>query len=78
MQTAIVWAVLGILGGFAVITLRNADYSMLSPDGYPGAADIVSSVAITFFAFLGFSVVAFIGPDMEDPDKNLPALCICR
>jgi len=72
VQTAIVWAVLGILGGFAVITLRNADYSMLSPDGYPGAADIVSSVAITFFAFLGFSVVAFIGPDMDDPDKNLP------
>jgi amino acid transporter len=72
VQTAIVWAVLGILGGFAVITLRNADYSMLSPDSYPGASSIISSVAITFFAFLGFSVVAFIGPDMEDPDKNLP------
>lgn len=72
VQTGIVWAVVAILGGFAFITLRNADYSLLSPDGYPGASSIISSVAITFFAFLGFSVVAFIGPDMEDPDKNLP------
>jgi amino acid transporter len=72
VQTGIVWAVVAILGGFAFITLRNADYSLLSPDGYPGVSSIVSSVAITFFAFLGFSVVAFIGPDMEDPDKNLP------
>jgi amino acid transporter len=72
VQTGIVWAVMAILGGFAFITLRNADYSLLSPDGYPGVSSIISSVAITFFAFLGFSVVAFVGPDMENPDKNLP------
>jgi len=72
VQTGIVWAVVAILGGFAVITMRNADYSLLSPDDYPGVDSIMSSVAITFFAFLGFSVVAFIGPDMKDPDKNLP------
>lgn len=72
VQTAIVWAVVAILGGFAFITMRNADYSLLSPDGYPGVSSIISSVAVTFFAFLGFSVVAFVGPDMEDPDKNLP------
>ena len=72
VQTGIVWAVVAILGGFAFITLRNADYSLLSPDGYPCVSSIISSVAITFFAFLGFSVVAFIGPDMDDPDKNLP------
>lgn len=72
VQTGIVWAVMAILGGFAFITLRNADYSLLSPDGYPGISSIISSVAITFFAFLGFSVVAFVGPDIDDPDKNLP------
>lgn len=72
VQTGIVWAVVAILGAFAVITMRHADYSLLSPDGYPGPGEIISSVAITFFAFLGFSVVAFVGPDIDNPDRNLP------
>ncbi len=71
VQTAIVWAVIAILGGFAYITIRNADFSLLSPDGYPGASSIVSSVALTFFAFLGFAVVAFVAEDMKNPEKDL-------
>ncbi len=72
VQTAIVWAVITILGGFSYITLRNGDYSLLSPDGYPGITSIISSVALTFFAFLGFAVVAFASEDLEDPKKDLP------
>jgi amino acid transporter len=71
-QTYIVWAVIVILGGFAYITLRNADYSLLSPDDYPSATSIVSSVALTFFAFLGFAVVAFSAADMKNPQRDLP------
>jgi amino acid transporter len=72
VQTYIVWAVIAILGGFSYITLRNADYSLLSPDDYPGVAAIISSVALTFFAFLGFAVIAFAVEDMENPQRDLP------
>jgi amino acid transporter len=72
VQSAIVWVVVAVLGGFAVITIRNADWSLLSPDDYPGLSAIISSVALTFFAFLGFAVVAFTAGDMENPDRDLP------
>jgi amino acid transporter len=72
IQTAIVWAVITILGGFSYITIRNGDFSLLTPDNYPGVSSIISSVALTFFAFLGFAVVAFTGEDLKDPKKDLP------
>ncbi len=34
--------------------------------------DIVSSVALTFFAFLGFGVVTFTAKDLKHPDRELP------
>src|SRR4029453_154845 len=68
----IVWAVVALLGGFAYITLRNADWSLLSPDDYPGVSSIISSVALTFFAFLGFAIVAFSAGDLRNPKKDLP------
>ena len=72
VQTAIVWVVIVILGGFAFITIRHADFSLLSPTNYPPARSIISSVALTFFAFLGFAVVAFSAGDMENPRRDLP------
>ena len=72
IQTAIVWMVIAILGGFAFITIRHADFSLLSPETYPPARSIISSVALTFFAFLGFAVVAFSAGDMKDPRRDLP------
>jgi amino acid transporter len=32
----------------------------------------VSSVALTFFAYLGFTVISFTGDDLPDPGRNLP------
>jgi amino acid transporter len=72
VQSGIVWAVVALLGGFAYITLRNADWSLLSPDDYPGISSIISSVALTFFAFLGFAIVAFSAGDLKNPEKDLP------
>ena len=72
VQTWIVYIVLGILSVFAVTSLANLDLDLLAVSGYPPLADIVSSVALTFFAFLGFGVVTFTAKDLPDPPRQLP------
>jgi amino acid transporter len=57
---------------FAAVTIANANPSLLAPSTYPGARDIVSAVALTFFAFLGFGVVTFTARDLADPVHQLP------
>ena len=64
--------VIGILSVFAVTTLANADFELLAPAGYPPAGDIVASVALTFFAFLGFGVITFTAVHLPDPVRQLP------
>jgi L-asparagine transporter-like permease len=71
-QTVIVYVVLTILTLFAVTTLANLDLGLLSFSGYPPLRDIVSSVALTFFAFLGFGVVTFTAKDLTNPSRQLP------
>lgn len=72
VQSLIVFVVVGILAFFALVTIANIDASLLAPSSYPGAQDIVSSVALTFFAFLGFGVVTFTAKDLRDPSRQLP------
>ena len=72
VQSVIVWIVVGILLVFAAVTIVNMDPSLLDPSGYPSWRDIVSSVALTFFAFLGFGVVTFTAKDLPDPQRQLP------
>jgi amino acid transporter len=72
VQSMIVWIVVGILLVFAAVTIVNMDPSLLDPSGYPGVREIVSSVALTFFAFLGFGVVTFTAKDLPDPSRQLP------
>jgi amino acid transporter len=71
-QTVIVYVVVGILVVFAVVTLVNMDPSLLAPSGYPPLQDIISSVALTFFAFLGFGIITFTAKDLADPARQLP------
>ncbi|GAA3220522.1 APC family permease [Actinocorallia longicatena] len=71
-QTLIVFVVMAILTVFAVVTIASGDFSLLSPSGYPSVRDIVSSVALTFFAFLGFGIITFTAKDLENPSKQLP------
>ncbi|MFI6604698.1 APC family permease [Nonomuraea sp. NPDC050536] len=71
-QTVIVYVVLGILVIFAVVTIANMQLSLLAPSGYPPFRDIVSSVALTFFAFLGFGIITFTAKDLPDPGRQLP------
>ncbi len=72
VQTVIVSIVLVILVIFAVVTIANWDPSLLAPSGYPGWQQIVSSVALTFFAFLGFGVITFTAKDLPNPARQLP------
>ena len=72
VQTLIVIVVVGILSLFAVTTLANIDFDLLAFSGYPSLQDIVSSVALTFFAFLGFGVVTFTAKDLAKPSRELP------
>jgi amino acid transporter len=71
-QTVIVYVVLGILTLFAVVTLVNMQPHLLAPSGYPPFRDIVSSVALTFFAFLGFGIITFTAKDLANPSRQLP------
>lgn len=71
-QTAIVLLVLGVFAVFAAVTLPRLDPGLLAPSTYPAMTDVVASVALTFFAFLGFTVVTFTGDDLPNPAKSLP------
>ena len=60
------------------MTIPDADWSLLAFRGYPPASDIVSSVALTFFAFMGFSVITFSAGDLADPARGLPRAMYTR
>lgn len=71
-QTAIVLLLLAVFAVFLGVTVTELDLSLLAPATYPSTSDIVASVALTFFAFLGFTVITFAGDDLPDPSRNLP------
>jgi amino acid transporter len=71
-QTAIVVLVLAVFAVFIVVTVTDVDWGLLAFGGYPPLSDIVASVALTFFAFLGFSVITFAAGDLKDPAHGLP------
>jgi amino acid transporter len=71
-QTVVVIIVVGILTVFSVATLANLDLDLLAVSDYPSWNQIISSVALTFFAFLGFGVITFTAGDLADPRRQLP------
>jgi amino acid transporter len=71
-QGALVISVLAVFGVFVVSTLPHIDTSLLALGGYPSASKIIASVALTFFAFLGFNVLTFTAGDMKNPKRELP------
>ena len=54
------------------VTIVDIDFDLLAFSGYPSLSDIISSVALTFFAYLGFSVITFSVGDLRDPARELP------
>lgn len=72
VQGMIVRVVIGILVFFSIVMLANVNWSLLAFSGYPSMRQIVSSVALTFFAFLGFGVITFTAKDLSNPARQLP------
>ena len=71
-QSLIVFLLLIVFAIFIAVTIVDIDWSLLSPDGYPSYSTILASVALTFFAYLGFSVITFAVGDLRDPARELP------
>jgi amino acid transporter len=71
-QTAIVVTLLVVFAVFIVVTLTELNGHLLSPSLYPSARKIISSVALTFFAYLGFAVISFAAGDLPEPKRTLP------
>ncbi|HEY6628166.1 MAG TPA: APC family permease, partial [Acidimicrobiia bacterium] len=72
IQSLIVVILLAVFAVFIVVTVSEVDAELLSPSLYPPAVDIISSIALTFFAYLGFAVISYAGEDLPDPKRDLP------
>ena len=71
-QSLIVVVLLAVFAIFIAVTIVDIDPHLLAFSGYPPLSDIVASVALTFFAYLGFSVITFSVGDLRDPARELP------
>lgn len=72
VQSIIVIILLAVFAVFIVVTMAQVDPALLAPSTYPRGGAILSSVALTFFAYLGFTVISFTGGDLPNPSKSLP------
>jgi amino acid transporter len=72
VQSIIVVALLCVFSIFIVATFKDLNTDLLAVSGYPSLKAIVSSVALTFFAYLGFAVISFAAGDIPNPTRNLP------
>jgi amino acid transporter len=71
-QSLIVVVLLGVFAVFIAVTIADIDLDLLAFDTYPSFSAIIASVALTFFAYLGFSVITFAAGDLYDPTRELP------
>ena len=71
-QSLIVVLLLAVFAVFIAVTVVDIDLDLLAFSGYPPFSDIVASVALTFFAYLGFSVITFSVGELSDPARELP------
>lgn len=71
-QSVIVVLLLAVFAVFIGVTLFEIDFDLLAFSGYPSFSKILASVALTFFAYLGFSVITFAAGDLRNPAHELP------
>ena len=72
-QSLIVRLVIIVLSGLAVLMMWTANWALLAPSTYPSFGTIVGSIALTFFAFLGFGVISFTAKDLQNERDLGPA-----
>jgi amino acid transporter len=71
-QSVLVAGVLAVFAVFIVVTIKDINLDHLAFSGYPSFSKILASVALTFFAYLGFNVITFAAGDMRDPAHDMP------
>jgi len=72
VQTVIVFILLAVFAVFVVATFTEIDFDRLAPSTYPDSSSIVAAVALTFFAYLGFAVIANTAESLPEPRRNVP------
>lgn len=76
IQSFVIRLVIIVLLTLAVFTMWTADWSMLAPSTYPSVSAIIGSIALTFFAFLGFGVISYTAKDLKNLNDMGPATYI--
>ncbi len=72
LQSLIVVVLLIVFAVFIVTTVSDADFGQLAASTYPSVQEIVAAVALTFFAYLGFAVIATTAEAIPKPGRNVP------
>jgi amino acid transporter len=72
VASLMVVVLLAVFSVFIVVTIKDVNFDLLAFSGYPPFSKIIASVALTFFAFLGFGVMTFTVAKLRDPARELP------
>jgi amino acid transporter len=72
VASVMVVVLLGVFAVFIAVTISDVDFDLLAFSGYPSFSKIIASIALTFFAFLGFGVMTFTVANLRDPARELP------
>ena len=72
VASVMVVVLLAVFAVFIWVTVSDVDLDLLAFSGYPSFSKIVASIALTFFAFLGFGVMTFTVASLRDPARELP------
>lgn len=72
LELAIVIFKFVVLVGLCVGGLTALHPALLAPSTYPVVGSILSSVAVTFFAYEGFRVITNAAEDVADPKRTIP------
>jgi len=75
-QRVVVFALLGILGIFAIYGAFRLEPGNLIPFFPFGGSPILSTTALVFVSFLGFVKIAAVAEEVKEPEKNLPRALI--
>ena len=72
IASVMVVVLLAVFAVFIVVTISDVNFDLLAFSGYPSFSKIIASIALTFFAFLGFGVMTFTVANLRDPERELP------
>ena len=72
VASVLVIVLLSVFAIFIGVTIPDVNWDFLAFGTYPSFGDVVASIALTFFAFLGFGVMTFTVGNLASPKRELP------